>query len=139
MGRAGHPPWFIKVLHPPLVHFPIAFYFLELVLLIFWMLRRDEACRRFALFSFRIGYLFMIAAMLAGYRDTGGWANITGSVRRHAVAALSVFAVYTVRAFLWRFVKEDQPFYRWIHLAGSLAGNVLVVLTGYLGGYLVFG
>jgi uncharacterized membrane protein len=127
------------VFHPPLVHFPIAFYFLEFVLILFWIVKKDEAFRRFALFSFRIGYLFMIAAMLAGYWDAGGIQNITGAVRTHALAAVSVFLLYTGRAFYWRFAKAELKNYRLIHLLWAALGTAAVFLTGYLGGGLVYG
>ena len=125
-------------LHPISVHFPIAFYFLELVLLIFWGVKRDSNYLRFARFSFRAGYLFMIVAIIVGLVDAGGIDGITGRVRTHFFAAASVFALYTGRAFFWRFVKEDHPFYRFGHITLSLVGNLLVALTGYFGGLLVY-
>ena len=60
------------VFHPPLVHFPIAFYCLELLLLLFWQAKKDPAHLRFARFSFKLGYLFMLAAIVAGLKDAGG-------------------------------------------------------------------
>lgn len=124
--------------HPMLVHFPIAFYFLELLLLIFWVSKRDEAHLRFARFSFKTGYAFMIFAMMAGLKDVGGIGNITGAVRTHVFAALSVFLFYTIRAFLWRSFEPNKPSFRWTHILGALIGNILVAITGYFGGVLVF-
>ena len=63
------------VFHPPLVHFPIAFYCLELLLLLFWRAKKDPAHLRFARFSFNLGYLFMLAAIVAGLKDAGGLAK----------------------------------------------------------------
>ena len=83
---------FKLVLHPVFVHFPIAFYFLELVLLVLWVSKEEQEYRRFACFSFWIGYLFMLIAMAAGLFDAGGFAGIRGSVKRHVIAALIVFA-----------------------------------------------
>ena len=124
--------------HPMLVHFPIAFYFLELVLLVLWTSKRDDSYLRFALLSFKFGYFFMIVAMAAGLKDVGGISNITGAVRTHVYGALSVFAFYTVRAFLWRSTRGAIPAYRFTHLFGAVIGNVLVLVTGYFGGRLVF-
>lgn len=121
--------------HPPLVHFPIAFYFLELVLLLFWAAKKDPAYRRFALFSFRMGFLFMVGAAIAGLVDAGG---IPPGVRRHFFSAAGVFTLYTARALYWRFGKEGQKFYRPILIGGAVAGNLLLGLTAYLGGELVF-
>ncbi len=125
--------------HPVLVHFPIAFYFLELILLLFWIRKQDQTYLRFALFSFKLGYCFMILAMVAGVIDAGGPNDIQGRVRTHFFGAASVFALYTVRAFFWRFAKTEDRHYQVTHLLFALAGNILVALTGYLGGILVYG
>lgn len=126
-------------LHPIAVHFPIAFYFLELILLLFWLASKDEHYLRFALFSFRLGYLSMVLAMIAGLVDAGGFANITGGVRTHFLAALSVFILYTLRALFWRFGNRLDRHYRLTHVLFAGAGNILVCLTGYFGGLLVYG
>ncbi|MBI4115724.1 MAG: hypothetical protein HY447_04015 [Candidatus Omnitrophica bacterium] len=123
--------------HPMLVHFPIAFYFLELLLLVFWTAKRDEAYHRFARFSFKLGYLFMIAAMVAGYIDAGG--SITSKIKPHFFSALSVFTVSTLRALFWRFGSREKSFYQPIQLTGTLVTNFLVAITGDLGGNIVFG
>ena len=126
-------------LHPPLVHFPIAFYFLEFVLLLFWWKKGDPAYRRFALISFRMGYLLMIAAVIAGYIDSGAHWPLPKAVRPHALAAVSVFILYTLRLAYWQLAHGDQKFYRKILIGGSVLGTLLVTLTGFLGGELVYG
>lgn len=124
-------------IHPAIVHFPIAFYFLELFLLFLWIARREPAYRRFAFFSFRLGYLTMLLAMGAGLLDAKGIQGVTGRVRTHAYAAVCVFVLYTLRAVLWRFAGERR-FSKWIHLLGAVVGSLSVVLTGFLGGRLVY-
>ena len=124
--------------HPIFIHFPIAFYFLELVLLFCWLKKKDSNYLNFARFTFRLGYLFMIVAMVAGFHDAGGLTGIRGRVRYHFMAAASVFTLYTLRAFFWRFGKVDRPSYKQTQLLFALAGNILVALTGYLGGLLVY-
>ena len=125
--------------HPVLVHFPIAFYVLELILLIFWVVRQDQSYLRFALFSFRWGYGLMIATMIAGVMDAGGFDEIVGQVRTHALAASSVFILYTIRAFFWRYGKKEAKSYALTHLLFAAAGNILIAVTGYFGGVLVYG
>ena len=125
--------------HPLLVHFPIAFYFLELILILFWIFRHDDAYKRFALFSFRFGYLAMLAALAAGWRDAGGWQNITGEVREHFLGAVSVFVFYTCRAFYWKLAKPEWPMDKWLQLAQVAIGYGLVVWTALHGGELVYG
>lgn len=123
-------------IHPILVHFPIAFYFLELVLLAAWRLKRDEAYRRFAAFAFRLGYLFMLAAMMAGYYDAGG---IVPRVRLHFFSALAVFILSTGRIFYLRFSEPADRGYAPSLLTTAVILNLLAALTAYLGGELVYG
>ena len=124
--------------HPPLVHFPIAFYFLELVLLLFWRAKNDPAYKRFALFSFWMAYLFMLAAMIAGYFDSGGHFPVPKPVRPHALSALVVFGFYTLRAGYWQWANAEGKFYRNFLLLGAVIGTALVFWTGFLGGKLVY-
>ena len=124
--------------HPLLVHFPIAFYFLELLLLGMWAFKNEAEYRRFALFVFRLGYLFMLAAMLSGYVDAGARFPPLRPVRPHFFAAFSVFVLYTIRAVYWRRAKEEQKSYRAVLILGALLGNALVALAGFLGGKLVY-
>ena len=81
---------------------------------------------------------FMIAAMIAGLIDAGGIDHITGGVRTHFLAAASVFTLYTVRAFFWRFAKAEDKSYQLTHLLFAASGNILVAITGYFGGMLVY-
>ena len=124
-------------LHPVFVHFPIAFYFLELVLLFFWLGKKDEAWRRFAVFTFRLGFLFMIVAAVTGYIDAGAKFPPVKPVRPHFYAASAVFIFYTARAAWWQWAREGK-FYRPVLLGGALVGNALVALAGFLGGKLVY-
>lgn len=125
-------------LHPMFVHFPIAFYFLELVLLLFWLGKKDDAYRRFALFTFRLGFLFMIAAAVTGYLDAGAKFPPVKAVRPHFFAAVSVFLLYTARLGYWQWAREGK-FYRPGLILGAFIGNALVGLAGFLGGKLVYG
>jgi uncharacterized membrane protein len=138
MEHADHEHLFQILFHPPLVHFPIAFYFLELVLLVLWMRREDPAYVRFARLSFKLAYGFMIAAMAAGFVDSGGLKGIVGHVRTHALAVALAFAFYTARAFLWKALRENESRFRLIHVLGAFIGNLLIALAGYFGGRLVF-
>ncbi len=121
------------------IHFPIAVYFLEVLLILFWLVKKDEAYRRFALFSFRFGYLTMLAALVTGWMAAGGWENITGAVRLHFLAAASVFIFYTGRAFYWRCVKETSNLNKPLFLGLTFTGYGLVLLTAFLGGKLGHG
>ena len=126
------------LLHPVLVHFPIAFYFLELLLLTLWVSRQDEACYRFAEFSFGLGYLFMLVSMLVGLSDAGGFVNIHGLTALHAYSAVGVFIIYTLRGIYWRLGEKGRRGYVLIQFLGAFAGNGMIAYTSYLGGRLVY-
>ena len=126
-------------IHPIMVHFPIAFYFLELLLIILWIRKNNPYYLDFARFVFRLGFFFMFLAAAAGLYDVGGFSHIQGSVRTHFLAALSVIVLYTLYALFWRFAKPNDSSYRWSHLLFAAAGNVLIAITGYFGGLLVYG
>ena len=125
--------------HPVLIHFPIAFYALELVLLLFWVVKRNPDYLAFSRFAFRFAYFMMPVAMLAGLIDAGGIDGINGPVKSHAIAALSAFVFYTVRAVCFRFVKKDWKWYPAALILSALIGNLLLIVTGDLGGDLVYG
>ena len=122
--------------HPILIHFPIAFYFLELFLLSLWAGKKDSTYLRFAKFAFRIGYVFMIPTIIAGLIDAGG---LPKAVWKHAFFASCVFLVYTVRFFYWQLAKPEQKNYQFWLIAGAILGFILVIITGYEGGELVYG
>lgn len=138
MDHALHEHPLKIMLHPVFVHFPIAFYFLELVMIVLWIVKDESEYRRFSYFLFWIGYAFMLVAMAAGLFDAGGLAGIRGAVKRHVTAALAVFAVYTARAVFYRVVRKEPERYRFAQLTGALVGNAAVVVAGFLGGLLVY-
>ena len=124
--------------HPMLVHFPIAFYWLEFLLLLFWVWKRDSNFRRFALFVFKCGYCGMLVTLASGFFESGGFDGIVGKVRPHFYGALAVFGFYTLRAFFWRRFKEGAPSEKQVLLAGAFLGVCLVCLTAYYGGRIVY-
>jgi uncharacterized membrane protein len=128
----------MKPLHPIFVHYPIALYVLELVLLLYWASKRDDKYREFARFSFRFAYLVMFVTMLTGLIDAGGIAGLTGDVLKHFYGALIIFVIATLRAIYWRKEKIESPSYRFILIAGSVLLNLAVVVTAFLGGKLVY-
>ncbi len=126
------------LIHPIAVHYPIAFYFLELILLLVWVKKKDPKYLQFALFAFKAAFIGMIIAIAAGLYDVGGFQNIQGRVKTHFVAAMSVLLVQTLRAFFWRFGKVEQNHYRVTQILFSAAGFILVTITAYFGGLLVY-
>lgn len=126
------------MLHPIFVHFPIAFYFLELVMIVLWAAKNESEYRRFSYLLFWFGYAFMLIAMAAGLFDAGGLAGIRGAVKRHVTAALVVFSIYTCRAIFYWVVRKEPEKYRFAKLMGAVIGNAAVAYAGFLGGLLVY-
>ncbi|MBI4398271.1 MAG: hypothetical protein HY586_04025 [Candidatus Omnitrophica bacterium] len=117
------------------MHYPIALYTLELVLLLFWSVKPDPAYLRFARFAFLAGYCLMIAAMFAGWQDAGGWAP---PVRRHASSAFVVAGWYSTRLALWQWGKPGAGYFKVLQILGAFTGCALVFFTAQLGGKLVY-
>lgn len=124
-------------LHPVLIHFPIAFYFLELLLLILFKIKKQERYRDFAGLSFKIGYLFMIPALIAGYIDAGGYINLKGLVLTHFLLGIAMLVFATLRAAYSRWGKAGRT--EAVQIAGALLLNILTALTGHFGAGLVYG
>ena len=125
------------VFHPIFVHFPIAFYFLELVLLVFWMVKKEPRYSQFARFSCRIGYLFMLISLVAGWIDAGGFVP---RVREHALWASSVAVLYTARLIYWQVIRLTERDSRVppLQIAGAILGNILIAITAFEGGEMVY-
>jgi uncharacterized membrane protein len=125
-------------LHPMLVHFPIAFYVLELWLLLLWHWKSDPTFHRFASIAFKLGYLLMLSSLLSGIIDHGGFKPFEGLVAVHFYWALGAAVVYTARALCWRFCRTDDRFYRLFQIGGAVAGNIVMAATAFAGGRLVY-
>ncbi len=127
------------LIHPITIHFPIAFYFLELILLLIWAAKNDSTFLRFASFMFKAAFIGMIIAIAAGLYDVGGFEHIQGRVKTHFIWALSVLGLQTLRAIFWRIGKPEQSHYRATQILFSAAAFILVTITAYFGGLLVYG
>ena len=122
--------WF----HPAYVHFPIAFYFLELGLLIGWQAQGDESLHHFSDIALEAGYWSMLVAMLMGLITAGGLAGIRGKVVIHAYSALGLFAFYSFRRVYARKADVHTAHYPWMRIGGSVLGCALVLWVAYWGG-----
>ena len=123
--------------HPVFIHFPIAFCFLEPLLLLMWALKKDEAYRRFSFISFRLAYVLMALTVVTGLWDAGGFNRLAGAVAVHFYFGLGLFIFYTARALCMKRVRRSVYFAS-IQIAGALLGNGLVAATAYFGGKLVY-
>ena len=128
----------ILLFHPAFVHFPIAFYFLEMGLLIGWMLCGDQGYHHFSELAFEWGYKFMLLTLLTGLIAAGGFYGITGKVGDHFYAAVALFLFCSLRRIYIRKADVHARHYVWLQLGGSILGCVFVTLTAFYGGRLIY-
>ncbi len=126
-------------IHPMMVHFPVALYLLEILLIAFWIFKKDAVYRRFALFVFRAAFLGMIASAVTGWLDAGGWNNIEGKTAAHFYGALTLGALQLGRFFYWHLGKPSGDKGARICLLTALAACAALMYTAYHGGELVYG
>lgn len=130
-------PW---ELHPMLVHFPIAF-LLGGVVLLLWARRRPSETLH------RMGAGLLLAGMILGWTAAaaGGLAYFTVPAHTeeghalmywHLGLGLAMLAVFTWLSIVrWR--RRTTAAHN-SHLVAALVGSVLLMLTGYVGGSIVY-
>ena len=126
------------IFHPAFVHFPIAFYFLEMGLLIGWKTQGDQSYHFFSEVAFELGYKFMLLTMLTGFLAAGGFEGITGNMTRHFYYAIALFLYYSTRRFYARKADLHTPYYPWIQLAGAIVGCLLLTWVSFYSVKLVY-
>ena len=129
-------------LHPMLVHFPIALYLLGVLLTLGYLWRRSADFERFAYWAFLLAWISVAGTALVGMVDLGSLApndprrapinnHITAGVALLIINGLVVY--YRLR---WADVLTSAR--RWQYLGLMAAGVVALVITGWLGGELVY-
>lgn len=126
-------------IHPMMVHFPIAFYLLEILLLSLWLFKKEETYCGFSRFVFSAAFIGMGAALLSGWLEVGGWKNIQGETAEHFYGAVAVGVIQTLRALYWYFGKPSGSKGATICLLSAIAGCAALIYTAYHGGELVYG
>ncbi len=121
-------------LHPFLVHFPIALFLVEGLLLFLGLLKQDRTYERFASFLFRIGYGFLMVSFLTGLIDSGGLKAMSRAVQQHFYTATALLIFYTARLIFGQRLRSKPV----SNLTSAVIGCALVVATAYLGGKLVY-
>ncbi|MBI4430855.1 MAG: hypothetical protein HY587_03985 [Candidatus Omnitrophica bacterium] len=124
-------------IHPYLVHFPVAFLFLEVFLNLLWRWKGEERYEAFSYLVLKIALVSMPFVMLAGYMDAGG---ISERVRGHFILAVCLIALTIVRFYL----RHAQKIELWQGSMKRFAALLLVLsamLTGFtahLGGRIAY-
>ena len=126
-------------LHPALVHFPIAGWSLATAADVasLWL---GEPAWRFAAVSMAIGCIVALATMAAGLWEFAKLPERSPALpvaNRHMLFALAAFCAYSTSLLLrWSDGAVHAPGVA--ALAASIAGFVLLGVTGWLGGQLVY-
>ena len=136
-------PWH---LHPIFVHFSFSLLFVSSLLFIIAALGRGrgwtEKCLTVARWNFWIGILMAaftaVTGLIAYFTVPGVNDVLRMEINKHLIAAVVTVIVYlTLAFFLWRSQQKNvAPSNRWTTVL--VLGLVLLCLTGYLGGRLVF-
>jgi uncharacterized membrane protein len=133
---------FGRPFHPIVVHFPIALYLLGVLFTLGYLWRRAPDYERFAYWSFVLAWISVAVAALAGLVDQGSLAPNDprrASINKHitaGVALLVINGLVVYYRFRWADVLSSSR--RWQYLGLMMAGVVALVVTGWLGGELVY-
>ena len=128
------------LLHPLLVHFPIALCFFEFFLLSLAGLKKNAAYLSFARLTFHFLAVCLLGTLVTGYRDAGGSVAdlFEGGVKPHFYSACFFTLIVLVRLVLWKRFQLDHPRSLNVQLVGSLLMITAVAVTAYWGGKLVY-
>jgi uncharacterized membrane protein len=129
-------------LHPIIVHFPIALLITAIFFEVLELVFKREVIREAATWLLGLGFLGGLAATASGIlaeeaaEDMGVPESAIETHELLAFATLGVFAVLI--AIRWLQHKRRVPQMPRVFLAIGLVGVVLIGLTGYFGGDLVY-
>jgi len=127
------------LIHPLIVHFPLALWLTSALFDILAWGRDDPMYRRAACWLVGLGLLGAAASIAFGWLDLldqerqGVGKGLLLRHRVHSLVAYLATAVYLAN-FLWRWRTKNRV--AGILLGLSLAGAILIAVTGYLGGTL---
>jgi len=133
-GRGGRTA---VLIHPLVVHFPIALWLASTLFDALGQWRADPMFRRTAYWLVGLGLIGAAASIALGWTDLfaqeaqGVGTAVLLKHRYHSWAAYVATAVYLAN-FVWRWRTDNRAAERILPL--SLLGAVLISITGYLGG-----
>lgn len=130
-------------LHPVIVHFPVAGIPLALLGFLIGTLTGRDTFARSDVVPLTLAAAAAVAAVITGNIARASMqftSTMHGIVERHEFAGttLMILILGLTALRLWRWQRLAGA-WRWIYCAGLLAASLLVGVTGYLGGSLVFG
>ncbi len=134
---------FLGRLHPVIVHFPIAGIILAFISFAAWSLTGRDVFARADVVPLLVGTLAAVAAVITGniaHDSMRFSASLHAMLERHQTAGtvVMILALCLSGLRIWRWNRMVGS-WRWLYGIGLLAAVVLVGLTGFLGGSVVFG
>lgn len=134
--------------HPLTVHLPIGLLLGNALLTLFYLRRRDPALEISAFHCLWLGWLGTLVAITTGILDAAGHLFGTQAPREDALIwinghALIGFAILAIYWQAWQLRRRnprilDDQHARRGYLARIMLGVALLVIDGWLGGYLVY-
>lgn len=133
----------MNILHPMLVHFPIALTLAGFLLEVIAIFRRNDICvNKTALILLLLGTLGAIAASVSGALTpnlTGEEARIEGIHHVFALLTTTFLCLASlVYLYIWRTGKTYGQRLNWIGFSLYGLAALSVSATGYFGGYIVY-
>ncbi|MFQ5610753.1 MAG: DUF2231 domain-containing protein [Anaerolineae bacterium] len=132
-----------RPLHPIVVHFPISLYLLGVLMTTVYLWRRRVAYDQFAYWSFLLAWPANLVASLMGLIDQNRLDYLDprrDAINNHITAGVVLLilnGLVIYMRFRWPGLLRE-PGRRWQYLALMLAGVAALVVTGWLGGELVY-
>jgi len=129
-------------LHPIVNHFPIALYLLGVLFTLVYLWRRVTDYERFAQWTFLLAWISVAVTALIGMVDLGVLAPgdpRRGAINNHITAGVALLILNGLVVYYrlrWADVLVSPR--RWQYLGLMAAGVVALVITGWLGGELVY-
>lgn len=131
-------------IHPMFVHFPIALGMLGyLFYCIYFFFKRESKCYEF--FSFFTLLFASVAALCTVYTGSYFTFDLTGEAGQlknihsnYASAATTCFCIGSGIQILSYLVKKNLNQYRWIVFSVYTAAFILIMITGFYGGSIVY-
>jgi len=129
--------------HPLFVHFPIALYFLGVLLTIGYLWRANTDYERFGYWAFVLSWLAAIVASVVGLIDRGQLAfddPRQDAINAHvtpSIAFIVLNGLLLYMRFRWADVLTSER--KWLYLGLMAVGLAVIAFTGFRGGELVFG
>ena len=130
-------------LHPMIVHFPIAIIFIGFLFDLFSLFITKEKClSRMGLYLEVIGMFAAIAAFGTGYFLTSPMEGEAGVLREQhelfAILTLVSIILATFFRLLLVYLKKEETYLKYAAMGLFLFAFIFVLITGYLGGSLVY-